>query len=142
MWHREEIRSIVSCKQEEPALTHHQLCPGTGPVLCPRAGRAGVLLAHRAGVPSRVSCPPLVPVGVKVMVMMTLTDVVLVMVEASVATTDLSQGNTSIPQGGLPGGAQEDEGFPRAVSWLCRGHWKPDVALWTHVLPSPTSLVQ
>ena len=35
------------------------------------------------------------PVGEKVMVMMTLTDVVLVMVEASVATTDLSQGDTS-----------------------------------------------
>ena len=61
------------------------------------------------------------------MVMMTLTDVVLVMVEALVATIDLSQGDTSIPQGELPGGAQEDEGLPRAVSWLCRGYWKPDV---------------
>lgn len=59
-------------------------------------------------MPSRVSSPVLVSVGVKVMVMMILSDVVLVMDEASVATTDLSQGNASIPLRGTarrcPGG--------------------------------------
>ena len=58
-------------------------------------------------MPSRVSSPVLVSVGVKVMVMMILSDVVLVM-DASVATTDLSQGNASIPLRGTarrcPGG--------------------------------------
>lgn len=47
-------------------------------------------------MPSRVSCPVLVPVGVKVTVIMIVTDVVIVMVEASLATT--------VPRGKLPGG--------------------------------------
>lgn len=75
------------------------------------------------------------PVGVKVIVIMTVAvvDTVIVMIEASVAITGLFSVTREVSVTEVPGGAQEHEGrlgpgFLRAISWLYPGHRKPDMA--------------
>lgn len=95
-WRWEEARGVGSLKQVG-ASSSTPPCPRTVPL--PSTGQLGaaVLLDHRVKVPLRVSCPVLVPIGVKVAVTMLTIDLVLVMVETSVLLLGLFSAKEAPP---------------------------------------------